>query len=100
LELISTILGAVKTVLGDITSSMQRIRKISTAFGEVLIEEMGPVGTFLLTDGEISASRDSLKYCTKAFLRKYRDVLNGRAINGREYGEFESTVKKFFDFAF
>ena len=100
LELLSSLLGAAKTVLGEITSTMRRISSITTPFGECLIEEIGPIGTFLLTDGEVSATRDSLRYCTRAFLREYQTSIFEENKDMKVYQGFETTVEKYFDFAF
>ena len=100
LEMLSLILGAVKSVLGEITSSMRRISCISTPFGEVLIEELGPVGSFLLTDGEVSASRSSLRHCTRDFLNRYSSNLAEDSCETSQFHDFADTVLKYFSFAF
>jgi len=100
LELLTAILGAVRSVLGEISTSMRKMSSIITPYGQCLVEELGPIGTFLLTDGEVPATRQSLKYCTKAFATQFQYSTHDATPETHQYLEFEKTVRHYFDFAF
>ena len=101
LELLSAILGVMRMAIGEITGSLHSIRSISTAFGELMIEENGPIASFLVTDGEVHVSRESLKHITESFYHRYQEmILSGKTHELNKFRDFTDAVRRFFGFAF
>ena len=87
--------------IGEITGSLHSIRSISTAFGELMIEENGPIASFLVTDGEVHVSRESLKHITESFYHRYQEmILSGKTHELNKFRDFTDAVRRFFGFAF
>ena len=100
-DLVSMILGSVRAILGEVSVSLKGISTVTTNYGQLLVEESLSFVAFLVADGEVTVTRDSLRFCTKDFTRRYKElVLEGDPPDVGVFTDFSEIVEKYFDFAF